>query len=503
MSATRLAALAPHYDLIVIGGGVSGAGVFCEAARRGLKVLLVEAGDFASGTSSASSKLVHGGLRYLKSGDWRLTLESVREREHLLRTLPGLVQRQRFLMPLYRDRPPGVWTLRLGLWLYDRMARRSTSRWLNAGQALQAQPRLREAQLLGAMAYEDAQTDDARLVLRLLQIGREHGQTACNYSPAELRRDSQGRVCGVRLREALGASRELEARLVINATGAGADQLPGETLAPRLRPLRGSHLVFAQSRWPLNQAVSWLHPRDQRPIFAYPWLGAVLFGTTDLDHSGDRWSARASAEEIAYLIEGASAQFPDLQLRAEEALCSFSGVRPVLADGDGDPSSASRESSLWQAPGLIGISGGKLTTFRRTALQVLALAARQLPELGRAAEPAEPEPEASTGLPARFGAAAAQIRALAPDELEPIAGTAYCRAELRWSLREESVRHLDDLLLRRTRLGLLLPRGGEDLLPAIAGLCRQELAWDESRWQQECERYRRLWQDRHAPLRPQ
>lgn len=504
MRAERLQALAPHYDLIVIGGGVSGAGVFCEASRSAARVLLVEARDFASGTSSASSKLVHGGLRYLKNAQWRLTLESVRERQVLLREAPGLVQTLPFLMPIYRDRPPGRWLMQAGLWLYDRMAGRRASRWLGAAQAMQTQPQLRREQLLGAMRYEDAQTDDARLVLRLLQTGRERGQLACNYVAAELQREGE-RVTGVLLRDALnGDTRAISATLVINATGAGADQLPGDTQAPRLRPLRGSHLVFPAARWPLHQAVSWLHPRDRRPIFAYPWLGAILYGTTDLDHAGERWTPGATAEEIDYLLEGAAAQFPELQLQASDALCSFAGVRPVLADGAGDPSSASRESALWQSPGLIGITGGKLTTFRVTARQLLRMAAGQLPALG-AVGAADLFDDRSDGdvLQARFGAQAARtIRAFDAAELQAVGDSPYCWAELRWSLRHESVWHLDDLLLRRTRLGLICAGGGAAHLECIGVLCRAELGWDEARWQQECERYLALWRERHAPQRP-
>lgn len=502
MAANRLSALAPQYDLIIVGGGVSGAGLFREASRSGLRVLLVDARDFASGTSSASSKLVHGGLRYLKNGQWRLTLESVRERQILLREAPGLVQTLPFLMPIYRDRPPGRWLMRFGLWLYDRMAGRSVSRWLDAGQTLQRQPQLRREQLLGAMYYEDAQTDDARLVLRLLQAGRERGQTACNYMAAQLLREGS-RVSGVRLHDAIdGGTREIGAALVVSATGAGADQLTGDAQAPRLRPLRGSHLVFPAARWPLRQAVSWLHPRDRRPVFAYPWLGAVLYGTTDLDHAGDRWASCATAQEIDYLLEGAAAQFPDLHLQAGDALCSFAGVRPVLADGEGDPSSASRESALWQSPGLIGIAGGKLTTFRLTARQVLRLASRELPALAPSATAAlfDDRDDADI-LPSRFGRHAAQIRALGTDELQRIGDTPYCWAELRWSLRHESVQHLDDLLLRRTRLGLLCAAGGAEHLPRIAALCQVELDWDQMRWQDERARYLALWRERHASER--
>lgn len=501
MKRPALSELAGRYDLVVIGGGITGAGVFREAVRSGARVLLVEAGDYASGTSSASSKLVHGGLRYLKSGQWRLTRESVRERQRLLREAPGLVAPLPFVMPIYADRPPGRWLMQIGLRLYDAMAGVRRSAWLGADAALAREPTLRREQLRGAMLYEDAQTDDARLVLRLIVDAVAAGGTAINYTEARLRRDG-ARVAGVTLRDvADGSEREIGAAVVVNATGAWADRLDGAPPgAPKLRPLRGSHLLFSAQQLPLRQAVSWLHPRDGRPVFAYPWEGAILYGTTDLDHDDDLAQPRPTAAELAYLIEGLQAQFPDHPLQAHEALAAYAGVRPVVAGGQADPSSESRESAMWTAPGLVGITGGKLTTFRLTAHEVLNAAARQLP--GLRPPPAAPlfEPQADDRLAARYGLAGAAAIGAAPEaERLPLGDTPYCLAELRWALQHESVLHLDDLLLRRTRLGLVSPRGGEALYAPIGALCRAVLGWDETRWLRECERYRTIWHTRHAP----
>jgi len=494
-------ALAPRYDLIVVGGGITGAGVLREAVRSGARVLLVEQGDFASGTSSASSKLVHGGLRYLKEGHWRLTLESVRERERLLLDAPGLVEAQPFLMPLYRGARPGPLLMRAGLAVYDLMAGRWRSHWLSRTELLQQEPGLRAEALRGAMYYEDARTDDARLVLRLIFEAVDAGAEALNYTQAELCLEGE-RVTGLRLRDVdTGAERLIDAGLVIQAAGCWAAGAPG---APALRPLRGSHFLFPAQRLPLRQAVSWLHPRDRRPVFAYPWEGAVLYGTTDLDHDGGPLEPCMSEAEAEYLIEGLRHQFPGLSLGAADALSVYAGVRPIVDDGAGNPSAASRESALWSAPGLVGITGGKLTTFAVTARQVLAEAARQLPQLA----PREPAPlfAAPAGggcqrLQGRLGpAAVAHIAAdFAAEAWERVGDTPYTWAELRWALRHERVRHLGDLLLRRTRLGLLLPQGGEAQLPRIGLLCRAELGWDERRWQVEAEAYRELWHRRHAP----
>ena len=474
--------IADRYDLIVVGGGITGAGVFREAVKTGAKVLLVEQNDFASGTSSWSSKLVHGGLRYLKTGEWRLTLESVRERQHLLEQAPGLVETQPFLMPLYQGKKPGKTTMRLGLWLYDRMAGVSTSKWLSADQALSLEPQLNRDGLLGAMAFDDARTDDVRLVLRLIFEGVDEGGTALNYTAAQPLRES-GRLCGVELKTPGHADvRRIKAGVVVNATGAWSDTWGGpNTNTLSLRPLRGSHFVFPLSKLPIRRAVSWLHPKDRRPVFAYPWQGAVLFGTTDLDHDGDLHAPRMSRDEARYLLEGLAYQFPELRLSASDAISAYAGVRPVVASGKSTPSAESRESAMWSEPGLVGITGGKLTTFRVTARQVLREAAKQVPSLAPVAD--------QTVFKPRLPAAAA----------ESISGTPYDWNQLRHSAQHEQVQHLDDLMMRRTRLGLLLPRGGEAVLDRVGAICKTELGWDDARWQQERTRYLDYWQRQHDP----
>ncbi|MES0873625.1 glycerol-3-phosphate dehydrogenase/oxidase [Sinimarinibacterium thermocellulolyticum] len=503
----ELSALDPGYDLIVVGGGITGAGVFREAARSGARVLLVEARDYASGTSSRSSKLVHGGLRYLKNGQWRLTLESVRERERLLDEAPGLVEPQTFLMPIYAGRKPGRWLMQFGLRVYDWMAGARRSRWLDAPAARAAEANLADDGLLGAMVYEDARTDDARLVLRLIFDACADGGTALNYVAATLRSEN-GRVCGVRLRDAVsGCERDIEAGMVVNATGAWAAALPGApAAAPKLRPLRGSHLLFSPRRFALRHAVSWLHPQDQRPVFAYPWEGAVICGTTDLDHREALDTPRMTPAERDYLLAGLAAQFPSLKLGAGDVISTYAGVRPVVDGGKDDPSAESRESALWRAPGLIGITGGKLTTFRVTAHEVLRAAATERPRLApESARPlfASATPVASQRrLYGRLGAAAAGalLQQVPGEDLRTIGETPWTWAELRWAARHEQVVHLDDLLLRRTRLGLVIEEGARALLPQVLAICREELGWDAQRCASEEQRYLACWRAQHAPL---
>jgi glycerol-3-phosphate dehydrogenase len=502
----RLAALHARYDLVIVGGGITGAGVFREAVRSGARVLLVEARDYASGTSSWSSKLVHGGLRYLKNGQWRLTLESVRERQRLLTEAPGLVEPQTFLMPIYAGRKPGRWLMQFGLRVYDWMAGARRSRWLDADAALAAEADLARQNLLGAMAYEDARTDDARLVLRLIFDAVAEGGDALNYAAAELRSDA-GRVCGVRLRDARsGETRDIDAGLVINATGAWAGALAGAPAgAPTLRPLRGSHLVFSPQRFGLRHAVSWLHPQDGRPVFAYPWEGAVIYGTTDLDHRDALEHPRITAQEVDYLLAGLTAQFPRLSLHAGDVISTYAGVRPVVDSGKADPSAESRESALWSAPGLVGITGGKLTTFRVTARAVLREAAHQQPQL----MPGPERPLFASATPVDsqrrlygrlgIGAAGTLLQETPGEERQAILQTPWTWAELRWAARHEQVVHLDDLLLRRTRLGLVVEDGAAVLLPQVLAICRDELGWDAPRCAEEQQRYLDHWRMQHAP----
>jgi len=506
MSRTDLSTLSPSFDAIVIGGGITGAGILREAVRTGAKVLLVEQNDFASGTSSASSKLVHGGLRYLKNGQWRLTLESVRERQRLLREAPGLVETQPFLMPLYRGAKPGKLTMRLGLWIYDLMAGTSASGWLSQVSLLKIEPNLRKPDLLGAVHYEDARTDDARLVQRLIRDAVDAGAVALNYVRADVQmRGTQ--VVGVRLTDTVtNQTRDIESKVLINAGGAWAGALPGAPEgSPVLRPLRGSHFVFSREKLPVQKAVSWLHPKDQRPIFAYPWEGAVVYGTTDLDHDGSQDHPRMTPEEADYLLDGLAYQFPDLQLKASDAISTYSGVRPIVASGKDDPSAESRESAMWSSPGLVNITGGKLTTFRVTAREVLNEAAKQVPLL----KPERDQPVfVSAGnardqrLFGRLGAAAATalLDGAPAAELERVADSPYSWAELRWSARYEQVQKLDDLLMRRTRIGLVVQQGGRDELPRIKEICMAELGWDQVRWDAEAARYLELWQRNHAPV---
>jgi glycerol-3-phosphate dehydrogenase len=494
-----------EWDLLVIGGGITGAGILLEASRRGLKALLVERRDFAWGTSSRSSKLVHGGLRYLKDGHLHLTRESVRERESLLRDAPGLVEPQGFAFAHYEGQR-GRRAFLAGLAVYDLLAGRRERHWLGRDAFLERAPNVACEKLVGGIVYTDAKTDDARLVLRVLGEAMAHGGAALNYVAAQSLLREGGRIAGAVLHDQTAdATYEVKARVTVDATGAWSGALHGK--GPRLRPLRGSHLVLPAWRLPLSQAVSLMHPRDGRPVFAYPWEGTTLVGTTDLDHEQPMaQEARITHAELDYLMTALQAQFPGLGLTRDDVLSTFAGVRPVIAGGHADASREGREHSVWSEDGLVAVAGGKLTTFRAIALDALQQVRAQLPDWGDDLRPCPvfaPAPAAADArvpgamlrrLRGRHGAAIDGLLAAAVvGEFERVPGTETPWAELRWAARAEAVQHLDDLLLRRTRLGLQLKEGGRALMPRIRAICQPQLGWDDARWEREQHDYTALW----------
>jgi glycerol-3-phosphate dehydrogenase len=507
--------LGQPWDVIVIGGGITGAGILREATRLGLAALLVERRDFGWGTSSRSSKLVHGGLRYLKERKIRLTRSSVHERERLLQDGPGLIDPLGFLLATYEGDHPGRWTYSAGLSVYDLLALQWSHRRYRPEDFEMLAPHIARDRLTGGFRYGDAQTDDARLVLRVISEAMADGATALNYVTAEelLRSGAEhgAPVNGVRLcDEVVDRTFDVRAKVVINATGAWADALRVQAGAPkRIRPLRGSHLIFPAWRFPVAQAVSFLHPVDRRPVFIFPWEGITLVGTTDVDHDQPLDSEpRIDPEEVAYLMAAVEAQFPSLRLTLDDVISTFAGVRPVIGTGKDDPSKESRDHVVWEESGLLTVTGGKLTTFRLIALDALKAVRYRLSELPPVDDQVPVLNPVDVDLPdsqclgetmrrrllGRYAAdAPALVRAAQLGELEPIPGTQTLWAELRWAARAEGVVHLDDLLLRRVRLGHLLPRGGESLLPQVRTICQPELGWDDERWETEEQAYLDLW----------
>ncbi len=507
------------WDIIVIGGGITGAGVFRRAVEEGYTTLLLEAGDFSSGTSSRSSKLVHGGFRYLRNKQYNVTRESVREREWLLREAKGLVKPLGFVMPC----PPDPHTARqyaLGVIIYDLLAPKWNHRSLNRDQIIKLSPLLEKPGLDCGHLYYDAVMDDSRVVLRLIQEGVSAGGTALNYARVErLLRSTSGQVCGVALRDHSRSNLkdlEIKARVVINATGPWSDDLRAQIGAPsRLRKLRGSHLVFAQSRLNIRDAVTLLHPDDHRAMFAIPWEGCTLVGTTDLDHRYHlaKGEPFATPAEIEYILKAANATFPSLQLTQQDIISTFSGLRPVINTGIADPSKESREHVIWQENGLVTVTGGKYTTFRIMAEAALQKAMEQLSRkvnLGNKKryfnKPASisgetrVSPESLVYLLGRYGSETTSLLGAArEDENQSIADLPNLWSEVRWAASTGAVEHLDDLLLRRVRLGMLLPDGGMAEMDRIRTIVQPELGWCDARWEMELIRYQNIYQNSYSP----
>jgi glycerol-3-phosphate dehydrogenase len=480
------------FDLLVLGGGITGAGVALDAALRGLRVALIDKGDFASGTSSLSSKLVHGGLRYLEHGDFHLVYEALHERRRLLRNAPHLVRPLRFVVPFYANARVPPWKWRVGLTLYDLLA--------GAGNIRRARPTdrprlhrefpgLRAEGLTGGAEFFDAQMDDARLCLEVIRTAALHGATVANYVEATAFERTGGLITGVRALDHIGeAERSIRARQVVNATGPWGDRvrrLAVDDSGPLLRPTRGVHLVVPNLG--LTAAFLLLHPADGRVFFVIPWLGKTLLGTTDTacDDSPDHLSV--TPEDIDYLLAGYNHHF-DPPLSPTGILGSFVGLRPLIGDRSGEPAALSREFQLsWSSCGLLSVAGGKYTTYRHMAEVITDAVVHRLGLRRRCptrdfrldGAPRETwemfEPRAIGELKGRFGLSEESARQLvhrygrrcsdvaAYLERDPalrrpvVAEEPDLRAEFAYQRDHEMAIRPVDFLLRRTRLGLFHP----------------------------------------------
>lgn len=506
------AALGQPFDLLIVGGGITGCGILLDASLRGLRALLVEKSDLASGTSSRSSKLVHGGFRYLKNLQLRTTAHACRERELQLANQPHLVEPLHFVFPVWRgDRPPG-WMVDAGLSLYDVFTRTEEKhRRLGDAEIEKRAPGLRREGLDRALYYLDARVDDARLTFTVAATAyAAGGRVLTRTMPEEA--DLGGEPNGlktVKLRDLEdGSVATVRARLLINATGVWADELRLRfgLAGRRLRPSRGTHLVFARDRLPLEDAIAVLSPDDRRPVFFLPHPEGTLLGTTDLFHDGGLEDPRPTRFEVDYLLRAAAATFPGSPLKDADIVGAFAGIRPVIDDGAATPSAASREEAVWHERGLLSVAGGKLTTWRLMAAEVMDQAVALLPaerrrrlkaggtlhqplvgrgpdDLQQRLEARGVDPLVARGLKRRLGSLAAVALAEAgKEELRPLAeGSDLSLAEARVHLRYGAVVHLGDLLLRRVRAGLWQPALAAELPPRLRGLLHAELGWDGAR----------------------
>jgi glycerol-3-phosphate dehydrogenase len=529
------------FDVVVIGGGITGAGVALDAASRGFSVALVEKADYASGTSSRSSKLVHGGLRYLQSFDLGLVREALLERQLMVKLAPHLIRPLALVVPAFDGSRPDRLT-GIGLNMYDvmstqrRRARRASRRAAAAGledadwsperhqvisgeEVMELLPALRARRATGGYLFYDCQTDDARLVLTVLAEAERFGAVCANRLMVLDVEHEHGQVAGVRVRD-LQADQELVVRAdnVINATGVWADRIVPEELhseadVPRIRPSRGTHLIIARQDLPLN-AGAILPAGEGRSIFALPWLSRSLVGTTDDDYDGDVDHVRPDGSDIDYLLDAVNAFF-ETSLRPQDLAGAFAGVRPLISSGDSGKSvDISRKAELYEtSSGMITITGGKLTTWRRMAkLAVDAMVERdgrfapcrthEIP-LGQMIEAdrlrrVEGVPEDSyAALAGRYGHDSERVLAIAAERPElaerVIDGLPDLLAEIVYAVRCEQALGAGDALLRRTRLGLLAGRQlcspGSDTPLRVARVIGAELGWDAARIVAEVESF--------------
>ena len=516
-----LDSLEDGFDLVIIGGGITGCGVALDAAQRGLRVLLVEREDIASGTSSRSSKLIHGGLRYLKQMQFRITRLACRERDRMLRLSPHLVHPVRFLYPAsHGDRTPG-WQVDLGLWMYDRLtARPEKHTQLDLAEVSELVPDLGTEGLDRVLAYTDAMADDARLTLAVAATAHAYGAAVLTRCEAvEALRDASGRVSRLVVRDLeTDATHRVEARLVINAGGVWTDVVR-ERLGlegRRVRPSRGIHLILPSDLVAIPVAVSLPSPDDGRPVFFVPHPEGVLLGTTDIYHEGDLDDPRPTDDEVGYLLRAAQTAFPSRAIDRSAVRGAFAGLRPILDIHADDPSEASREEDIWEEDGVLTVSGGKLTTWRSTAEEAVDEAVSRLPDeitrtVGRCMTKGTPlaglaprdlpqrlesalglDPAIAGGMARRLGALAWPATQLArgKSELRPIRPDLdLCAAEVRAHCRWNAVLHLEDLLLRRVRLGMWDPETAASLLPTLRPVLRRELGWSFKDWQREREQF--------------
>ncbi len=511
----QLGRRAEPWDMVVIGGGATGAGVALDAASRGFSVLLLEREDFGKGTSSRSTKLVHGGVRYLEQGNVSLVMEALKERGILFENAPHLVRDLPFVVPNYSWWETPFYGV--GLKIYDLLAGKygfGRSRILSLDETLELLPNIRHDGLRGGVIYHDGQFDDARLLIALLATAAEHGATILNYTPAvAFTRDADGFINGVHADDReTGKQFQARARVVINAAGIFADEvrrLAQSQSPPMLAPSQGVHLVFEKSFLRGQTAIMVPHTSDGRVLFAIPWLGHTLVGTTDTPIDEPSYEPVPFEHEIEFILETA-AQYLSRPPQRRDILSAFVGIRPLVkaAGSDSTQTSAlSRDHTIHiDASGLLTIVGGKWTTYRHMAEDAVnhAITLAQLddaPCLTRnirihgyiasqktAADPACPFRSDDCDPLLVYGADADAVRALAasdPALAEPLdPELPLIRAQIVWAAREEMARTLDDALARRTRALLLNAAAAERMAPATAALLAQELGKDH-RWVEE------------------
>lgn len=512
----RFAALqAREFDVLVVGGGVTGCAIARDAALRGLTVALVEKGDFASGTSSRSSRLIHGGVRYLEHGHLHLVFESSAERRRLLRLAPHLVRPLEFTWPVYTGARIPRWKLGAGLTLYDVLAlfgNVGRHRRLSRAAVLGREPMLRSDGLLGGASYFDAATDDARLTLANAIGAAEAGAVVLNHAPVTALLVERGTIAGATVNDATtGATANVRARVVVNATGPWSDALrrldpssSPNSASPVMRGSKGAHIAVPRARVGNRDALALLSPSDGRVFFVLPAQEHAIVGTTDTYTASSPDDARASNEDVLYLLDAANAFFPNAKLHGEDVVSAWAGIRPLLPTAADTPGAVTREHAVvTSASGLVSITGGKLTTYRVMARDVVRVVLHRLRQRsGKDRTESQPLPggdfqsldrlisdaEHAIGdgalarhLVISHGTRWTDVWDVMLRDVDGRTRVAsdlpYTMGELRYSVANEMAYTLGDLLIRRTHLAFETRDHGVAVAERVAAAVAPRLGW--------------------------
>jgi glycerol-3-phosphate dehydrogenase len=476
-------------DLLVIGGGITGAGVARDAALRGLRTALVERDDFASGTSSRSSRLIHGGLRYLEHGEFHLVFEASRERRTLMRIAPHLVTPLRFAWPVYRGARVPTWKLRAALMLYDALAlfRNIEHHHMCSAAELEAlEPALRRDGLVGGGTYYDAHADDALLTLANARAAADAGALVINHAAAKALLMENGAVRGAEIRcELTGRVLRAGAKCIVNATGPWSDllrHLADPAAKTGIRGTKGAHIAVPRARVGNKDAIAITHPRDGRVMFILPAGAFTIVGTTDTDYDGPLDDVRASHEDVAYLLEAVNHYAPAAALGVNDVTAAWAGIRPLVASGASTTAAVSREHTIaLTAPGMLTVTGGKLTTYRLMAAQIVDRAEKIIgaPHVRASTDRVPLVNDDRTGRYDGPGAIP-----LSPD-------LPYVWGQVRDAVTHGMALRIADVLVRRIPAAFETRDHGVSLAPAVARVMAPLLGWSAERERDELQRYAR------------
>lgn len=509
-----------QFDILVVGGGITGAGIARDAAMRGFKTALIDKGDFASGTSSKSSRLVHGGVRYLEMFQFGLVFEASRERRVLWNIIPHLATPLPFLFPVYRDTTWHPQVINLGLWMYDALALFRNYRnheWLSNSEIARRMKGFDCANINGGAYYYDGQVDDARLTLETIRSAHRYGAVIANYvQVAELIKE-RNRVVGVRAHDALsGGTIEVRARVVVNATGVWTDTLtqmddPGSP--KRMRPTKGIHIIVPREKLGGDSAVAFPNVNDGRLLYAIPWGKFQIIGTTDTDYTDDYDHVHANSADVDYVIAAANHAFPATPITRADVISTYAGLRPLICQEGKSASKTSREHEIWTTEsGLVSIAGGKLTTYRSMAEQCVDVVAKQLRDQfnivakhscltakisiveGNGDTPNDNLPRdvfehlvhfhgPEAGRVIEIAKRAPQLARRICDDLP------YIWAEIPYAVEQEMAMTITDVLERRLHLLTETRGNGLTVAPRVAELMRDYFDWDSRRIEQELRAY--------------